>query len=101
MEFEVITTLFFRSQIEDLDEKSRRIILDKLRLLKLNPFRYKKLHSKEYSRVHRVRLTIRDKSVRMAYVISENKVFVACLLDRDDDYTNLDYYLRKYLGDLV
>jgi len=100
MEFEVRTTCFFKSQVEGLDEKSRRIILDKFQLIKLNPFRYKCVESKEYSRVHRVRLTVNDKSVRMVYVIIGNIIWVVCLIDREKDYANLDDYLKRHLGEL-
>jgi len=101
MEFEVQTTVFFRTHVKDLDEKSKRIILDKLRLMKLNPFRYKKLHSNEYSRAFRVRLTIKNKSVRLIYVVIGKTIWAVCLDDRDNDYANLGELIGRYLTDVV
>jgi len=101
MEFEIMMTGFFRGQIGNLDVKSKRILLDKVRLIKLNPFRYKRLHSNEFSRVYRIRLTVNDKSVRMIYAIIGNKIWIVCLDDRDNDYKNLDNYLRKYPKGLI
>lgn len=101
MEFEVMMTGFFKSQAENLDAKSKRILLGKVRLIKLKPFRYRRLHPNEYSRVYGVRLTVENKSVRMIYAVVGDKIWVVCLDDRDNDYRNLDDYLRKYLKGLI
>jgi len=95
MDFEIIGTGFFQNQIKGLDDKSKRILRDKIRLMKMNPFRYKRVHSKKFSRVHRVRLTIEDKSARLAYSIVGKRIFLACLLDRDKDYKDLEKSLKE------
>ena len=95
MDFEIIGTGFFQNQIRGLDDKSKRILKDKIRLIKMNPFRYKRVHSKKFSRVHRVRLAIEDKSTRLVYAIVGKRIFLACLLDRDKDYKDLEKSLRE------
>ena len=43
MEFELKPSEFFLEQIEELSDKVSRIVEDKLRLLKINPFRFKRI----------------------------------------------------------
>ena len=56
MKFEVIATEFFIEQIENLDEKSKEQVKDKIKLILANPFRFKRIHSKTVHYVFRVRL---------------------------------------------
>lgn len=95
MKFEIKALRFFQDQIEELDEKSRRIIRDKIQLVKQNPYRYKRVHSKKYSRVFRVRFSIGGREVRMIYVLVDSKIILVCLLDRKRDYKDLEKYLDK------
>ncbi len=85
----------FKKQVEKLDEKTKRIIKEKIELIKLNPYRYKKLHSKLFSKVFRIRLTINNRDTRLIYVILEPNIILVCLLDRKDDYNDLEKYLNK------
>lgn len=85
----------FKKQIENLDEKSKRIIKEKIELIKSNPYRYKKIHSVLFSKVFRIRLTINNKDTRLIYVIIEPNIILVCLLDRKDDYKDLEKYLSK------
>jgi len=86
---------FFKKQIEKLDLRSRKIIYDKIQLIKQNPYRFKKIHSKKYSRVFRVRFSISGKEIRLIYVVIEPNIILVCLLDRKKDYTDLEKYLSK------
>ena len=54
MKFELVATDFFVQQIEDMDQKSKKIIKDKIELVLTNPFRFKRLHSKIVRNVFRV-----------------------------------------------
>ena len=85
----------FRKQVQKLDGKSRKIIYDKIQLLKDNPYRYKKIHSKNYSKVFRIRFNINSKETRLIYVVVEPNVVLVCLLDRKKDYKDLEKYLSK------
>ena len=44
MEYELKPSQFFLQQIEELSSESKRIIENKLRLAKVNPFRNKRIH---------------------------------------------------------
>ncbi len=100
MNFEIKALKFFQEQISKLDEKLRRIIYDKIRLIKENPYRYKRIHSKQYSKVFRIRLSIQSKETRLIYVVIEPNIILVCLLDRDKDYSDLEKYLSKIKKEL-
>ncbi len=95
MSHEIKALKFFQEQISKLDEKSKRIIHDKIRLIKENPYRYKRVHSKQYSKVFRIRFSIQQKETRLVYVILEPNIILVCLLDRKNDYDDLEKYLAK------
>ncbi|GBE19884.1 hypothetical protein BMS3Abin17_00614 [archaeon BMS3Abin17] len=91
---------FFEKQVSELDEKSRRFIFDKIKLIKENPYRYKRIRSKKYSKVFRIRLSINKKEIRLIYVIVEPNIILVCLLDRKKDYADLEKYLAKIKREL-
>lgn len=100
MNYEIKTLEFFKEQVSKLDDKSKRIIYDKIRLIKENPYRYKRIHSKRYSKVFRVRFTIENRETRLIYVIIEPKIIIVCLLNRKNDYKDLEKYLDKIRREL-
>ncbi|MEK6844339.1 MAG: hypothetical protein AABX83_02830 [Nanoarchaeota archaeon] len=100
MNYEIKALAFFQEQILKLDEKSKRIIYDKIRLVKENPYRYKRIHSKQYSKVFRVRLSVQGVETRLIYAIIEPSIILVCLLDRKKDYTDLEKYLSKIKKEL-
>jgi mRNA-degrading endonuclease RelE of RelBE toxin-antitoxin system len=93
MSFRIVALPFFKTQVACLDKKAKRLIYDKIQLVKENPFRYKRIHSKQYSRVFRIRLTIQRKETRLVYVVMEPKVILVCLFDQKSDYKKLEHYL--------
>ncbi len=95
MNFEIIFSNFFKKQILKLDKKSKKLIYNKIQLIKQNPYRNKKVHSKKFSKVFRERVNIQGKDTRIVYVIINPKIIVACLLDRKKDYKDLEKYLSK------
>lgn len=95
MNFVIKALDIFREQIKGLDDKSRRIIKNKINLIKENPYRYKKIHSKLFSKVFRIRLNIKKEETRLIYVVIERNIVLVCLLDRKKDYENLEKYLKK------
>lgn len=94
MKYQLIPTRYFVQQMTDLDEKEKRIIESKLDLIRLNPFRFKKIHSKLHSRVFRVRLNINNQDSRLIYVVIDPKVVLVCILARKDDYRDLETHLK-------
>ena len=95
MKFELAATEFFIRQIENLDEKSKNQIKEKIKLISSNPFRFKRLHSKTVRNVFRVRLNIQDKEVRLIYAVLSSNIILICLLDRKNDYKDLEKYLEN------
>jgi len=95
LNYQIRSLGFFKKQIENLDKKSKRIIYDKIQLLKQNPYRYKRIHSKLYSKVFRIRFNIDNKELRLIYVVLEPNIVLVCLLERKKDYRDLERYLRK------
>ncbi|MCK5601680.1 hypothetical protein KAR91_07425 [Candidatus Pacearchaeota archaeon] len=95
MKFGIIHLDKFTKQIIKLDKKSKRIIYDKIQLIKQNPYRYKKIQSKNYSKIFRVRLNIQSKETRLIYAIIEPNIILICLLDRKHDYKDLEKYLKN------
>jgi len=95
MIYKIKSLKWFNKQVEKLDSRSKEIIYNKIQLLKENPYRYKKIHSKHYSKVFRIRFSILKKEVRLVYIIVEPNVILVCLLDRKRDYKDLEKYLSK------
>jgi len=95
MKFSIRTLSFFNEQVAKLSAKSKRIIYNKIQLLKENPYRYKRIHSKNYSKVFRVRLNLKQKETRLIYTIIEPSIILVCLLDRKKEYKDIEKYLKK------
>ncbi len=95
MSYKIKALGFFKEQVSKLDVKSKRMIHDKIQLIRENPFRYKKIHSRHYSRVFRVRFDIKSKETRLIYAVIEPNIILVCLLDRKNDYKDLEKYLSK------
>ena len=95
MNFKIIPSKIFLKQIEKLDKKSKQLIQEKINLIKENPYRFKKIHSKKFSRVFRIRFSINKKETRLIYTLLPPDIILACLLDRKNDYKNLEEFLKK------
>ncbi len=95
MTYFIESSKIFKKQFDELDDKTKRIVYEKIQLIKENPYRNKKIHSKTFSRVFRVRLTIQGKEKRFIYIILSPKIILACFIDRDKDYKDLEKYLKK------
>lgn len=95
MKYKLTALKYFQKQIEKLDKQSRRLIHEKIQLIKKNPYRYKKIHSKNYSKVFRIRFNIQNKETRLIYAIIKPNIILVCLLDRKKDYKDLEKYLKQ------
>ncbi len=100
MKFRIIPSKTFNNQISQLNLKSKRIVYEKIQLIKENPYRYKRIHSKLYSKIFRVRLKIDSRETRFIYAIINPNIILVCLLDRNKDYKNLEKYLLKIKKEL-
>ncbi len=95
MKFELVATEFFIEQIEDLDKKSKDQIKEKIELISSNPFRFKRIHTKTIHNVFRVRLNLQSKEIRLIYAVLSPNIVLVCLLDRKNNYKDLEKYLGK------
>jgi mRNA-degrading endonuclease RelE of RelBE toxin-antitoxin system len=100
MKFQIKALNFFKQQIENLDPKTKRILHEKIQWIRENPYRYKKIHSKLYSKIFRVRLKINSKETRLIYAVINPDIILICLLDRKKDYKDLEKYLSKIKKEL-
>ena len=95
MTYTIKVTEIFLEQIKRLDKKSKKIIKNKIGLIKINPYRYKRIHSKKFSKIFRVRLNLGGKETRLIYVILGRTILLVCLLERKREYKDLKKYLEK------
>tara|TARA_Y100000310_G_scaffold150983_1_gene150487 strand:+ start:641 stop:934 length:294 start_codon:yes stop_codon:yes gene_type:complete len=95
MNFVIKALDIFIGQVKNLNDKYKGIIKDKINLIKQNPYRYKRIHSKLFSKVFRVRLNIKNEETRLIYVVIEPNIILVCLLDRKKNYKDLEKYLKK------
>ncbi|PKP57517.1 MAG: hypothetical protein CVT89_04390 [Candidatus Altiarchaeales archaeon HGW-Altiarchaeales-2] len=99
-EFKVLPYWLFLEQIRPFSSKSRKHIEQKIELIRLNPYRFKHVHSKNFSMVFRVRMTLDGKERRLIYVIIKDIVFLVCIFDRDKGYRDLEKFLAKFKDEM-
>lgn len=87
-------SLFFLEQLDDLSDKAANIIDNKLRLLKINPFRFKRIEGYDLF-LFRIRFEDNRKEKRIIYLVNKPHIEILCILDRDKEYNDLTKYLRK------
>jgi len=95
MKFNIEATDEFYKQLDELDEKTKRILDNKLQLLKENPYRFKKLQGYKL-KLFRIRFNVHDKAVRLVYTIIEPNVVLICFIARKKDYKDLTNYLKQF-----
>ncbi|HLD57432.1 MAG TPA: hypothetical protein VJA47_03945 [archaeon] len=95
MNFEIVATDYFVNQLKTLPEQTKKIIKSKIELVKFDPSRYKRIHSRHFSHVYRIRLNIENEESRLIYAVLGNKIVFVCILDRKNDYKDLEKYLEK------
>ena len=85
---------FFLEQVEELSDKAAGIVNDKLRLLKANPFRNKRIHGLDLF-LFRIRFEDERKEKRVIYMVDKPYVKIICIIDRDSGYKKLRKYLKQ------
>ena len=94
MNYEFVPTEFFLMQIDSLSPEAKAIIEEKLKLLKINPFRSKRIEG--YSLfLFRIRFEDNKKEKRIIYLVDKPKIYLLCILDRSREYKDLKKYLKK------
>ena len=95
MEYIIQPSHFFLEQIEELSDKAARIVEDKIRMLKINPFRFKRIEGQSLF-LFRIRFEDYQKEKRVIYLVDKPYVKILCILDRDKEYKDLQKYLEKF-----
>ncbi|MBI5072417.1 hypothetical protein HZA99_01220 [Candidatus Woesearchaeota archaeon] len=95
MEFTLKPSNFFLEQLDELSDKAKRILEAKMLLLKVNPFRYKRIQGYGLF-LFRIRFEDNQKEKRVIYLVDKPYVKILCILDRDKEYKDLKKYLGRY-----
>jgi hypothetical protein len=91
---EIKTGALFGEQVLELSIQAKRILENKILLLKQNPYRYKRIHFKDLT-LFRIRLESDRQEKRVIYLIDKDTVKLICILDRKHDYNDLEQYLKQ------
>jgi len=94
MEYEIIPSEFFLEQIDNLSDEAKKLIEDKLRLTKINPFRFKRIEGYKLF-LFRIRFEDDRKEKRVVNLVDKPKVKILCILDRNDEYKQLRKFLKR------
>ena len=94
MEYELKPSHFFLQQIDELSDESKKTVEDKLRLVKINPFRNKRIHGYNLF-LFRIRFEDLRREKRVIYLVDKPYVKLICILDRDKEYRDLKKYLKN------
>jgi len=94
MEYILKPSHFFLEQIEELSDEAARLIEDKLKLAKINPFRNKRIQGYNLF-LFRIRFEDNRKEKRVVYLVEKPEVKILCILDRDKEYRDLKKYLKR------
>jgi len=94
MNYEFVPTAFFLEQLDALSKEAKSIIDERLRLVKVNPFRNKRIKGYNYF-LFRIRFEDNKKEKRIIYLVDKPKIYLMCILDRDKEYKDLKKYLKK------
>lgn len=94
MEYELKPSHFFLQQIDELSDETKRVVENRLRLVKVNPFRNKRIHGYNLF-LFRIRFEEHHKEKRVIYLVDKPYVKLICILDRDKEYNDLKKYLKS------
>ena len=102
MKFVIKPSNFFLEQVDDLSSEAAKLILEKLELLKSNPFRYKRIHGYGLF-LFRIRFEDERKEKRVIYLVDKPDVKIICILEvrANDDallFITAAVYDLVYLG---
>lgn len=94
MEYVIKPSHFFLQQIDKLGDEAAKLIDKKLKLAKINPYRYKRIYGYRLF-LFRIRFEDDRKEKRVVYLVDKPFIKVICILDRDKEYKDLKKYLKK------
>ncbi|MFC1691740.1 type II toxin-antitoxin system RelE/ParE family toxin [Nanoarchaeota archaeon] len=94
MKYVLKPSFFFLKQLDDISGETAKLIEEKLKLVKINPYRYKRIQG--YSLfLFRIRIKDKGKEIRIIYLVDKHFIKILCILDRSKNYNDLKRYLKK------
>ena len=94
MEYELKPSHFFLQQAKELSDEAATIVQDRLKLVKINPFRNKRIEGYGLF-LFRIRFEDNKREKRIVYLVDKPYIKLICILDRKDDYKDLKKYLKS------
>jgi mRNA-degrading endonuclease RelE of RelBE toxin-antitoxin system len=94
MSYELVPSHIFLQQLEKLSFKARQILKEKLESLKFAPARNKRILGYNLF-LFRIRLSDSGKELRIIYLLDKEQVKILCILNRKNNYKDLEKYLRR------
>lgn len=94
MEHIIRGTDLFYEQLKSLSDKSKRIIEKKIKFIKINPHRNKRIHYKGLF-LFRIRFEDEHKEKRIIYIVDKPYVEILCILERGKEYKDLRRLLKR------
>ena len=95
MEYEIIPSKFFLEQIHELSDEAAKLIEKKLHLVKINPYRFKRIEGYKLF-LFRIRFEDERKEKRVIYLVDKPKIKILCILDRSGEYKQLRKFLKRH-----
>lgn len=92
--FKLKPSNLFLEQLDDISSKAAAILKEKLKLVKKNPYRYKRIEGYNLF-LCRIRFAEHRRKKRLIYLIDKKWIKVLCILDRKKDYKDLKRYLKR------
>ncbi len=86
---------FFLSQIDGLTNEEKKLVAEKLELVKLNPFRYKSLSVPGLTKVFEIKITLSGLYSRVIYTVQGQEIKIECIINRKNDFKDLLKLLFK------
>jgi hypothetical protein len=101
LSFNIVPTKIFEKQLEKADEKEIQKVKEKLRLIKSNPFRFKKLEG--YKHIFSVKLEFNSEFSRLIYIVfypTNKDLTILGIFDRKKSYKDIKRIFKDYLKDV-
>ncbi|MBU2590253.1 MAG: hypothetical protein KKB39_05830 [Nanoarchaeota archaeon] len=93
MNYALKPTKFFILQLDKISKEATNLIEEKLKLIKNNPYRYKRIKGHNLF-LFRIRFKDQNKEKRLIYLVDKPYIKLICILDRKKEYKDLKKYLK-------
>ncbi len=89
MSYTLYPSKVFLNQLLEFNEQEKHLILEKLELAKLNPFRYKSLHAPGSTKTFEIKLTLKGIYSRLVYWIEGKEIKIAGIITHNNNFRDL------------